>query len=207
MRKASIAAALISACFAMQSLALAAGGGGGGGGGGAGGGAGSSAAGSVGGAGAPGSAGAPSPGLGGAPGPAASPGSVGQVASPNNVVGQPGTTQPSSGTTGVAGTPSVASGSAAQDQVQVSEGHPGRRRPPDQRDKSPVRTTWWVNQELRSRHRAPQGQPGRQVLPQAVRLGWLPATATLPLGRQEPDQLGPPELLMVWRQGCKAPTQ
>jgi hypothetical protein len=94
-----------------------------------------------------------------------------------------------------------------QDQVQVSEGHPGRRRPPDQLDKLPVRTTWWVNQELRNRHRAPQGQPGRQVLPQAVRRGWLPATATLPLCRQEPDQLGPPELLMVWRQGCKAPTR
>ena len=81
MRKASIAAALISACLAMPSLALAAGGSSGGGGS-AGGSAASSAAGSMGGAGAPGSAGAPSPGLGGAPGQAASPGSVGQVVSP-----------------------------------------------------------------------------------------------------------------------------
>ena len=94
-----------------------------------------------------------------------------------------------------------------QDQVRVSEGHLGRRRPPDRLDKSPVPTTWWVNQELRSRQRAPQGQPGRQGLPQAVHRGWLPATATLPLRRQESDRLGPPALLMVWRQGCKAPTR
>ena len=112
MRKVSIAAAaLISASFAMPSLPLAQGGGGGGSGGGStGGGAGSSAAGSVGGAGAPGSAAAPSAGLGGALGPAASPGSVGQAASPGNVVGQPRTTQLSSGTTGA--TPGVASRSA-----------------------------------------------------------------------------------------------
>jgi hypothetical protein len=90
-------------------------------------------------------------------------------------------------------------------QVQVSEGQPGQRRHPDQLDKSPARTTWRVNQELRNRHRALQGQPGRQALPQAVRRGWLLATATLPRRRQEPDQLGPPELLMVWHQGRKAP--
>jgi hypothetical protein len=50
-------------------------------------------------------------------------------------------------------------------QVQVSEGHRGRRRRPDQLDKLPVRTTWWADQELPNRHRAPQGQPGRQALP------------------------------------------
>ena len=54
-------------------------------------------------------------------------------------------------------------------QVRVSEGQPGRRRRPDQLDKSPIRTTWRVNKELRNRHRAPQGQPGRLALPQVVR--------------------------------------
>ena len=90
-------------------------------------------------------------------------------------------------------------------QVQVSDGHSGRRRRPDQLDKSPAQTTWRVNQELPNRHRAPQGQ--RQALPHAVHQGWRPATATLPHRRQEPDRLGPPELLMVSHQGCKAPTR
>jgi hypothetical protein len=119
MRKTSIAGAALFS-LSLATIALAQGGGGGGGGsssgGSAGGAAGSSASGSVGGAGAPGSAGAPSAGLGAAPGIGAqlgaSPGAVGQVASPNNVAGQPGTTQPSSGTTAAAGTPGVASGTA-----------------------------------------------------------------------------------------------
>ena len=83
--------------------------------------------------------------------------SVGQVASPNNVVGQQGLRNRHRAPQGQSGRLALPQVVRRQDQVQVLEGHPGRRRRPDQLDKSPVRTTWWVNQELRNRHRAPQG--------------------------------------------------
>jgi hypothetical protein len=90
-------------------------------------------------------------------------------------------------------------------QVQVSEGHSGQRRRLDQSDKPPARATWWVNQELPNRHRAPRRQ--RQALPHAVRQGEQLATATLPQRRQEPDRLTLPEFPMVSHQRCKAPAR